>query len=73
MAIYSHSAAHQLNLAVVSACNIQDFKNTESTLGEIARFFKFSPKREHFLERAIDQVIPQTKKKAEGCLLHTMD
>lgn len=60
MAIYSHCAAHQLNLAVASAWNI------ESTLGEIARFFKFSPKWQHFLDRAIDQVIPWTKKKLKN-------
>lgn len=60
MAIYSHCAAHQLNFAVVSACNIHDFKSTESTLREIARFFKFSPKRQHFLDRAIDRAIPHT-------------
>ena len=44
MAIYSHCAAHQLNLAVVSACKIQAFKNTESYIGKMARFFKFSAK-----------------------------
>ena len=44
MAIYMHCAAHQLNLAVVSACKIQAFKNTETCIGDIARFFKFSAK-----------------------------
>ena len=29
MAIYTHCAVHQLNLAVVSACKIQAFKNME--------------------------------------------
>ena len=29
---------HRLNLAVVSACKIQSFKNAESYVGEIARF-----------------------------------
>ena len=38
-AMYVHYASHQLNLAVVSACKIQAFKSTESTIGEIARFF----------------------------------
>ena len=44
LAVYTHCASHRLNLAIVSACKIQDFKNTETYLGEMARFFKFSPK-----------------------------
>ena len=36
-ATYVNCASHQLNLAVVSACKIQAFKSTESTIGEIAR------------------------------------
>ena len=38
MAIYMHCAAHQLNLAVVSGCKIQAFKNTETCIGDIASF-----------------------------------
>ena len=49
MAMYFHCAAHRLNLAVVSACKIQAFKNVESYIGEIARFFAFSPKRQRLL------------------------
>ena len=45
MAVYTHCAAHQLNLAVVSACTVQDCRNAESFIGEVARFFKFSAKR----------------------------
>ena len=41
-AMYFHCAAHHLNLSVVSACKIQAFKNAESYVGEIARFFSFS-------------------------------
>ena len=42
LAMYYHCAAHRLNLVVVSACNIQAFKNAESYVGEIARLFSFS-------------------------------
>ena len=45
-ATYTHCAAYQLNLAVVSACKIQAFKSAESTIREIARFFQFSSKRQ---------------------------
>lgn len=69
MAICTHCAARQLNLAVVAACKIQAFKNTESTIGEMARFFKTSAKRPCFLEKALDLVIPAThvKKLKDAC------
>ena len=54
LALYFHCAAHRLNLAVVSACKIQSFKNAESYVGEIARFFNFSAKRQRALDRAIE-------------------
>lgn len=44
LAIYHHCAAHRLNLAIISACKISSFKNTESYIGEISRFFQFSAK-----------------------------
>ena len=54
-AIYVHCAAHRLNLAVVSACKIQAVKNVDAYIGEIARFFQFSPKRQLLLDKAIDK------------------
>jgi len=39
LALYFHCAAHRLNLAIVSACKIPQIKNTESYIGEIARFY----------------------------------
>ena len=61
MATYFHCAAHRLNLAVMSACNIQAFKNVESYIGEIARFFAFSAKRQRVFDRAVSMVHPTTK------------
>ena len=49
MSMYFHCAAHRLNLAVVSVCKIQAFKNVESYIGEIARFFAFSERGNVFL------------------------
>ena len=63
MAVYTHCAAHKLNLAVVSACKILAFKNAESYIGEIARFFRFSAKRQRFLDRAMHLVNPEPKAK----------
>ena len=54
LALYFHCAAHRLNLAVVSACKIQSFKNAESYVGEIARFFKYSAKRQQASDKAIE-------------------
>ena len=59
-ATYVHCAAHRLNLAVVSGCNLQAFKSTEGTIGEIARFFHFSPKCQRFLEKAIMLINPSS-------------
>ena len=61
--MYYHCAAHRLNLAVVSACKIQAFKNAESYLGEIAIFFNFSAKRQRLLEKAIEACDSTTKAK----------
>ena len=63
MAIYGRCAAHQLNLAIVSACKIQAFSSTESSIGEMARFFKCSAKRQRFLDRVLDLVTPATHAK----------
>ena len=67
MAIYIHCAAHRLNLAVVSACKIQAFKNVESYIGEISRVFKFSPKRQRLFDRAIDAGCASKKKLTDAC------
>ena len=60
-AIYIHCAAHQLNLAIVSSCKIQAFRNTESYIGEIARFFHYSTKRQRLLDKAICEVTTEAK------------
>ena len=44
LALYTHCAAHRLNLAVVSACKLQSFTNAESYMREIARLFHYSLK-----------------------------
>ena len=69
MAIYSHCAAHQLNLAVVSACKVEAFKSTELTIGEIAQFSSTQQKGSVFLDRGMDLVAPGTcaKKLKDAC------
>lgn len=63
VALYFHCAAHRLNLAVVSACSIQSFKNAESYVGGIARFFNYSAKRQRALDKAIELFATQSKAK----------
>ena len=69
MATYTHCAAHRLNLAIVSACNIQTFKSTEACIGEISRFFKYSAKQQHLLEKCIDCLgtTPKVQKLKDSC------
>ena len=69
LALYFHCAAHRLNLAVVSACSIQAFKNAESYVGEIARFFNYSAKRQQLLDKAIgsSDLAPKAKKLKDAC------
>ena len=68
-AMYCHCAAHRLNLSVVSACSIQAFKNTESYIGEIARFFNYSGKRQRLLDTSIETCDPTSnaKKLKDAC------
>ena len=68
-AMYYHCAAHRLNLSVVSACSIRAFKNAESYVGEISRFFSYSAKRQRLLDRAIEACdsTPKAKKLKDAC------
>ena len=45
-AVYVHCSSHKLNLAIVFACKISSFKSTESYIGEVSRFFAYSPETE---------------------------
>ena len=67
--MYYHCAAHCLNLSVVSACSIQAFKNAESYVGEIARFFSCSPKRQRLLDTSTEDCdsTPKAKKLKDAC------
>ena len=58
-----HCASHRLNLAIVSACSITAIKNVESYIGEIARFFSYSAKRQRLLDSCMVKVFPETKAK----------
>lgn len=67
-AIYFHCASHHLNLAIVSACEISAFQNVQSYIGKIARFFDYSAKRQHLLDKRIEIVAPEAKAKSSMML-----
>lgn len=70
-AMYVHCAAHRLNISVVSACSIKAFKNAESCVGELARFFSFSPKCQQFLDKVIESsnTTQKAKKLKDSCTI----
>ena len=62
LALYTHCQSHQLNLCIVKACSIPKIKNASGVISEIAKFFNYSPKRQHFLELVIESNTPTEKK-----------
>ena len=55
-AVYTHCASHRLNLCIVKCCSIREINNMMQTADGIARFFKYSPKRQLALEKWIDSI-----------------
>ena len=62
-AVYTHCAAHRLNLCIVKCCNICEINNMMQIADKIAHFFKYSPKRQRALEVWIDDLFPEEKRK----------
>ena len=65
-AVYVHCAPHKLNLVIVEACKIPAVRNAMGGITKVADFFKYSPKRQAFLEKKIceqgqDQAPKRTK------------
>ena len=59
----THCQAHQLNSCIVKACSISDVRNASGVVSDIANFFNYSPKRQHFLEAVISHHAEGSKKK----------
>lgn len=62
VALYTHCAAHRLNLCVVKCCSIREVDNMMQTADAVAHFFINSPKRQVLLETRIDN-LPRKKLK----------
>ena len=63
LALYTHCHSHQLNLCIVKACSITQIRNAGGLVSEIAKFFNYSPKRQHFFEHVIEAEAPNESKK----------
>ena len=55
-AVYTHCCSHKLNLALVKAMGITAVGNMMDTADKLVRFYNFSPKRQHNLEKCIDDI-----------------
>ena len=62
-ALYTHCAAHRLNLCVMKCCSIMEVSNMMQTADTISRFFSNLPKRQLALEEWIDNVLPDANHK----------
>ena len=62
-ALFTHCAAHRLNLCVVKCCSIRNVSNMMQTADTVARFFNNSPKRQVLLETWIDNIFPEERRK----------
>ena len=62
-AIYTHCAAHALNLCVVKCCSISEIRNTMDVADSVCRFFNNSPKRQLALEKWVEQLLEGEQRK----------
>ena len=62
-AVFTHCAAHRLNLCVVKCCSIREVGNMMQIADKVARFFGNSPKRQLALEARINDVFDGEKRK----------
>jgi hypothetical protein len=54
-ALYVHCSAHNLNLSVSSACNIQGIRNSMNTIETCYNFFN-TPKRQQFFSTHLEKL-----------------
>ena len=63
-AVYTHCAAHRLNLCIVKSCvSIYEVDNMMTTADKVARFFGNSPKRQLELEKWIESIYDGERRK----------
>ena len=62
-AVYTHCAAHRLNLCIIKCCSVQEVDNIMQVADKVSRFFGNSPKRQLELEVWIDDILDGEKRK----------
>ena len=62
-AVYTHCAAHRLNLCVVKCCSLREVSNMTEIADKTARFFSNSPKRQLSLENWIHETLLDEEKR----------
>ena len=62
-ALYTHCAAHRLNLCVMKCCSIREVNNMMQSADSVSRFFDNSPKRQLALDKSIEEEMPTEKRK----------
>lgn len=62
-AVYTHCAAHVLNLCVVKCCTIPEIRNKMDVADGVCRFFGNSPKRQMCLEAWVERELEGEKRK----------
>ena len=60
-ATYYHCASHELNLALSKTARVAEISCMLSTLTSIGLFFKYSPKRQRYLEESITEYNKELK------------
>ena len=60
---YQSCCLHSLNLVICHACKIVSIRNMMDSCKELFAFFDNSPKREKFLDKIIDSLSAETKKR----------
>ena len=62
-AVYTHCAAHRLNLCVAKSCNLRQVSNMMRIADLVSRFLGISPKRQLALECWIESIFADEKRK----------
>ena len=60
-AIYLPCNAHILNLCISASCKLQPIRNVIDTMNEAHLFFHYSPKRQAFFERVLEECCQDVK------------
>ena len=70
-AVYTHCAAHRLNLCVVKSCDLREVSNMMQIADSVSRFFGNSPKRQLALECWIESIYADEKRKKLKAMCRT--